>query len=104
MDEYENHPSQKPVSLLERIIKASSNRGDTVLDPFAGTFTTSFVCERLGRKSIGIEIDTEYYQIGLRRVLSIEEHKGKSIRREPKSYEHDLQKEQLPFFQAVNNA
>ncbi|GHU33376.1 hypothetical protein FACS1894172_11750 [Spirochaetia bacterium] len=79
MGEYENHPSQKPVCLLERIIKASSNRGDTVLDPFSGTFTTSFVCEALGRKSIGIEIDTEYYQIGLRRVLGIEEHKGKYI-------------------------
>jgi site-specific DNA-methyltransferase (adenine-specific) len=103
MDEYENHPSQKPVCLLERIIKASSNRGDTVLDPFAGTFTTSFVCEALGRKSIGIEIDTDYYQIGLRRVLGVEEHKGKSIRRKPKIYEHDLQKEQLPFFQVANN-
>jgi site-specific DNA-methyltransferase (adenine-specific) len=102
MDEYENHPSQKPVHLLERIIKASSNRGDTVLDPFAGTFTTSFVCKALGRKSISIEIDTTYYHIGLRRVLGIEEYNGESIRRESKVYEHDLEKEQLPLFQAVN--
>jgi site-specific DNA-methyltransferase (adenine-specific) len=35
MEEYENHPTQKPVALLERIIKASSNKGDLVLDPFA---------------------------------------------------------------------
>ena len=87
MEEYENHPAQKPVALLERIIKASSNKGDIVLDPFSGTFTTSFVCEKLGRKSIGIEIDKVYYQIGLRRVLKIEHYKGKSIKREPKIYE-----------------
>ncbi|MDR2104776.1 MAG: adenine-specific DNA-methyltransferase [Deferribacteraceae bacterium] len=87
MEEYENHPTQKPIALLERIIKASSNEGDIVLDPFSGTFTTSFVCEKLGRKSIGIEIDKIYYQIGLRRVLNIEDYKGKSIKREPKTYE-----------------
>ncbi|MBR2207808.1 MAG: adenine-specific DNA-methyltransferase, partial [Synergistaceae bacterium] len=43
MDEYENHPTQKPEALLERIIKASSNVGDVVLDPFSGSFTTSAV-------------------------------------------------------------
>ena len=42
MDEYENH-NKKPIALLERIIKASSNEGDLVLDPFSGTFTTCFV-------------------------------------------------------------
>ena len=71
MDEYENHPSQKPEELLERIILASSNEGDTVLDPFSGTFTTSSVARKLGRKSIGIEIDSEYVDIGLRRVLGL---------------------------------
>ena len=40
MPEYESHPSQKPEALLERVILASSNEGDTVLDPFSGTFTT----------------------------------------------------------------
>jgi site-specific DNA-methyltransferase (adenine-specific) len=101
MDEYENHPSQKPVRLLERIIKASSNVGDTVLDPFSGTFTTSFVCKELKRKSIGIEIDKGYYDIGLRRVFGMEEYNGKSIKREQKIYEHDLDKEQMSLFEAV---
>jgi len=87
MDEYENHPAQKPAALLERIIKASSNKGDCVLDPFSGTFTTSYVCNRLGRGSIGIEIDRGYYHIGLRRVFNITEYEGKSIKREPKIYE-----------------
>ena len=54
MPEYEEHPTQKPTSLLERIIKASSNEGDIVLDIFSGTFTTSFVAQQLNRKSIGI--------------------------------------------------
>ncbi|MEN1396534.1 DNA methyltransferase, partial [Pseudomonas aeruginosa] len=43
MDEYENHPTQKPEALLKRIILASSNPGDIVLDPFAGSFTTGAV-------------------------------------------------------------
>ena len=66
--EYEEHPTQKPTSLLERIIKASSNEGDVVLDIFSGTFTTSFVAKQLNRKSIGIELQEKYLQIGLRRL------------------------------------
>lgn len=73
MPEYEEHPSQKPEALLERIIKASSNAGDTVLDPFGGTFTTSAVAQRLGRNSISIEMQEEYLKIGLRR-LGISSH------------------------------
>ncbi|NLF08689.1 MAG: adenine-specific DNA-methyltransferase [Pirellulaceae bacterium] len=68
MPEYEHHPSQKPESLLERIVKASSKAGDTVLDPFSGTFTTSAVAQRLGRKTIGIEIEEEFVKTGLRRL------------------------------------
>jgi site-specific DNA-methyltransferase (adenine-specific) len=78
MDEYENHPTQKPVALLERIIKASSNVGDTVLDPFSGTFTTSFVAQQLGRKSVGIELQEEYVKIGLRRLKLADEYKGEN--------------------------
>ncbi len=69
MAEYENHPTQKPITLLERIIKASTNEGDIVLDPFSGTFTTSYVAKKLNRKSIGIEINEDYTKIGIRRVL-----------------------------------
>ena len=76
MDEYEKHPSQKPISFMERIIKASSNEGDTVLDPFSGTFTTSFAAKSLNRKSIGIEINEGYTKVGLRRVLERTEHNG----------------------------
>jgi site-specific DNA-methyltransferase (adenine-specific) len=86
MDEYENHPAQKPVALLRRIIMASSNIGDTVLDPFSGTFTTSFVANSLDRKSIGIEIDAGYCSIGLRRVLGMLEHEGEPLERGRRSF------------------
>lgn len=68
MEEYEDHPSQKPEVLLERIILASSNEGDIILDPFAGTFTTCAVAKKLKRKSIGIEIGKEYFEIGIKRM------------------------------------
>ena len=73
MEEYENHPTQKPEALLERIIRASSNVGDLVLDPFSGSFTTSAVSKRLNRRSIGIEINEEYVKMGIRR-LNLESH------------------------------
>ncbi len=86
MDEYEKHPSQKPEALLERIIKASSNTGDLVLDPFGGTFSTSAVAQRLGRKSIGIELQEEYFKIGLRRLGIASEYKGEQLMRLDKSF------------------
>lgn len=68
MPEYEEHPTQKPESLIERMIRASSNPGDVVLDLFAGTFTTSAVARRLGRRSIGVELQDAYVAIGRRRL------------------------------------
>lgn len=89
MDEYENHPTQKPVALLERIIKASSNKNDMVLDPFSGTFTTCFVAKELERKSIGIELQEEYVKIGVRRLNLAEEYNGKKLEKEPRTFETD---------------
>lgn len=92
MDEYENHPTQKPIALLERIIKASSNEGDLILDPFSGTFTTSFVAKQLGRKSIGIEIQDEYVKIGLRRLQLANEFKGELLEKEIRTFEKNKEK------------
>ena len=100
MDEYEKHPTQKPIALLDRIIQASSNAGDLVLDPFSGTFTTSFVAQSLGRDSIGIEIEEEYMKIGLRRLGIQSSYNGELLRREPKTYERQespAQQTMLPF-------
>ena len=79
MDEYENHPTQKPEALLERIVKASSNPGDVVLDPFSGSFSTSAVAVRLGRVGIGIDMNEEYYEMGLRRTGITMTRNGKSL-------------------------
>lgn len=84
MDEYENHPTQKPEALLERIIKASSNIGDVVLDPFSGSFTTSAVAVKLGRNAVGIDLNDEYFEIGIRRTGIADEYNGKSLVKEKK--------------------
>lgn len=54
------HPTQKPEGLYERMILASSNEGDTILDPFVGSGTMLRVCQQTGRKGIGIDINPEY--------------------------------------------
>lgn len=88
MPEYEVHPSQKPEALLERIIGASSNPGDVVLDPFSGSFTTSTVARRLGRKSIGIETQREYIEVGLRRCGISGQLDGKVLVKPEKTRRH----------------
>lgn len=86
MPEYEEHPSQKPEALLERIIKASTNPGDLVLDPFGGTFTTCAVARRLGRKSVGIEFQPEYVKVGLRRLGIANHFNGEDLCAPDKTY------------------
>mgnify|MGYP002854278797 CR=1 FL=1 len=95
MDEYENHPTQKPIALLDRIIRASSNIGDLVLDPFSGTFTTAYVARQLGRNCIGIELQDEYIKIGLRRLSLAQEYKGEILRPTEKVYHRNEPMEQL---------
>ena len=62
------HPTQKPEGLLERMILASSNAGDTVLDPFVGSGTTLRVCQQLGRNCIGIDINPAYVKMAQERL------------------------------------
>ena len=62
------HPTQKPEKLLERIILASSNKGDIVLDPFLGSGTTAVVAQRLNRKWIGIESEEKYIKLAEKRI------------------------------------
>jgi len=92
MKEYENHPTQKPSALLERIILASSNPCDIVLDPFAGTFTTNEVAYQKGRKTIGIEINEDFYKIGLRRLKIIKEYNGEQLERDLSRKTNNLSK------------
>lgn len=63
-----DHPCQMPEAILERIILASSNPGDIVLDPFGGTGTTAIVAKKLGRNFITIEISENYYNLIIKRL------------------------------------
>ena len=62
------HPTQKPLKLLERILLASTNEEDVVLDPFNGSGSTGVAALRLGRKYIGIEISEEYLDLTINRL------------------------------------
>jgi site-specific DNA-methyltransferase (adenine-specific) len=61
------HPTQKPIELLEKIILASTDENDLILDPFNGSGTTGIVANRLNRKYIGIEKEKEYLDLTIRR-------------------------------------
>ena len=67
------HPTQKPLRLLYRIILASTNVGDTILDPFAGSSTTGIAANLLGRNYIGIEQELQFIDLSLRRRQALEE-------------------------------
>ena len=66
------HPTQKPESLLYRVIMSSSNAGDVILDPFFGSGTTGAVAKKLGRNYIGIERDKKYVKIAQKRIDAVE--------------------------------
>lgn len=65
------HPTQKPIRLLERLLALVSKQGDTVLDPFAGSFSTAIACHNMNLKFIGFEIDKEYYEAGLKKIKEL---------------------------------
>lgn len=61
------HPTQKPIKLLNRIIRAASNPGDLILDPFAGSSTTGLAAVENGRRYVGIDQSDEYLELSVRR-------------------------------------
>ena len=73
MHEKTSHPTQKPEELLRKIILASSNSGDLVIDPFLGSGTTAVVSEQLKRKWKGCDITLEYCQWTARRIELVED-------------------------------
>ena len=75
MSENTEHPTQKPEKLLAKLILASTNEGDLVLDPFLGSGTTAVVCKKLSRKCIGIEQDKGYCLVALKRLESAKTNK-----------------------------
>lgn len=67
------HPTQKPVALMEYLIKTYTNEGETVLDNCMGSGTTGVACRNLNRQFIGIEQDGQYFEIAKRRIEDAEE-------------------------------
>jgi site-specific DNA-methyltransferase (adenine-specific) len=66
------HPTQKPLSVLTRIILASTKQGAWILDPFTGSSTTGIAANLLGRKFIGIDTDKKYLELSKYRKIEIE--------------------------------
>lgn len=68
MPEKTKHPTQKPEALVRKLVMAASDRGDTIVDPFAGSGTTLVVAEQLGRKWMGCELNAEYAHWATERI------------------------------------
>lgn len=62
------HPCPIPLEIAERVILATTNKGDTICDPFMGSGTIGIACKKLNRKFIGIELDETYYNIARNRI------------------------------------
>ncbi|AKU90116.1 DNA-methyltransferase [Vulgatibacter incomptus] len=71
------HPTQKPISLLERVILCSSNPGDVVLDPFSGSGTTGVAAVANGRRYLGFEREAEYADLSRRRIAAALDEAGR---------------------------
>jgi site-specific DNA-methyltransferase (adenine-specific) len=76
MPENTDHPTQKPEKLLAKLILASTNAGDLILDPFAGVGTTAVVAKKLGRNFVAIESDEEYCLLAAKRLELAETDKS----------------------------
>jgi len=68
---YGKHPTQKPLDLLKRIVLASTNKGDVILDPFAGSSTTGIAAAMNGRKFIGVDLEKDYLELSKKRFADI---------------------------------
>ncbi len=66
------HPTQKPIALIKRLLRASSNKGDLVFDPFSGCGSTQLSAIDLGRHFLGFEINKEYYDIARKRINELQ--------------------------------
>ena len=81
-----SYPTKISPETIAIFIACHTNIGDTVLDPFCGTFTTRAVAQRLARRSIGVELQAEYVKIGLRRLQVSTHFNGEKLEPLDKSY------------------
>lgn len=69
------HPTQKPIDLLKRVILASTNKDDLILDPFSGSSTTGIAAKMLGRRFVGIDMEQNYLDVSIKRFNELGEVK-----------------------------
>ena len=69
--QFGKHPTQKPLELLKRVILASTNQNDLILDPFTGSSTTGIMAYKLNRKFVGIDINKEYLDLSIKRFENL---------------------------------
>jgi len=69
--QFGKHPTQKPLALIARIILATTNEDDIILDPFIGSGTTGVAAKKFKRSFVGIEIEKDYFDIAEKRINSI---------------------------------
>ena len=70
------HPTQKPIELLKRVVLISTDKGDSILDPFTGSSTTGLVANMYDRKFIGIDIEENYLKLSIKRFEETQLRKG----------------------------
>jgi len=107
--EREDHPTQKPEALIGRIVRASSNENDIVLDPFVGSGTTARVAQALNRRYIGIDINPEYIEMSKKRLArffegfdSVDPRANRHPKDLPKDQEADRHRQTpLPLFAKI---
>ncbi len=75
------HPTQKSVELLKRVVLASTNKGDVILDPFTGSSTTGMASYLFGRKFIGIDMEKEYLDLYIKRFEELDKNLKKKLKK-----------------------
>ncbi len=106
--ERENHPTQKPEGLIERIILASSDENDFVLDPFLGSGTTARVCQQLNRNCVGIELNPLFAKMAEKRLAkdfkgfdSIDPRSTRKSKDLPEDKKRNVKNKNQPFLIAI---
>lgn len=95
------HPTQKPCALLLRVIRASSDTGNLVLDPFTGSSTTGLAASYLGRRFIGIDTNAEYLDLSIRRYQAFRDRYATHEEEHPPRDHIDIPEEKKPASRGV---
>ena len=85
------HPTQKPAELLKRIVLASTNKGDLILDPFTGSSTTGLAAHLYGRRFVGIDTEKKYLDLSVKRFEELSKNMGSKPSRKPNEIPQFLQ-------------